>query len=260
MDYWTFDLEPTKYTDDFYHIGAENAPCYLLKSTDGLILIDTGLPKTLYVIFKNLNKLGFDYKDIKHIIHTHGHIDHFGGTRALVELTGAKTYIGFGDQDACNGTNQLQYTNEFNMVYEEAFQPDVIVKDNQEIVIGDKRFLFVSTPGHTPGTMSLFFNVCDKGKEYRAGMFGGAGLLTMSKEYLARYNLPLSLRDDFIKSIDKMYNYQLDVHVGNHLGDNKHREKIKLIDSNTNPFIDASTWKWFLDKRKKEALEFFEKN
>lgn len=42
MEYWTYYLEPAKYTDDFYHIGAQNAPYWLLKSTDGLILIDTG--------------------------------------------------------------------------------------------------------------------------------------------------------------------------------------------------------------------------
>ncbi len=259
MNYWEFALQPCRYTDDFYHIGAETAPCWLLKSTEGYILIDTGLPKTLYLIMENLRKIGVDYRDIKHIIHTHGHIDHIGGTRALVALTGAKTYIGYGDEKTVRGEDELQWTNEFQMPFEEAFIPDYVVQDGGKIKIGDKEIMFIGTPGHTAGTMSLFFNVKEKGKEYRAGMFGG-GLLSMSGDYLRKYGLPFSLREDFIKSIDKVYNERVEVHVGNHLGDNKHREKIKRIGESENPFLDGSTWKWFLDKRRDEALDFFQKD
>ena len=257
MEYWNFYLEPTKYTDDCYHIGSRNAPCWLIKSTDGIILLDTGLPHTLYQIMINLNVLGLDYHEIKHIIHSHGHIDHIGGTRALVQLTGAKTYIGSGDEDTVRGLDELTYVNEFSMKYEEPFEPDVIVTNGKKITIGDKTFTFISTPGHTRGTMSIFFNCTDKGKKYTAGMFGGGGLLTMAYEYLDKYNLPHSLREDFIKSIERVYDYNVEVHLGNHLGDNKHKEKLAAINEKNNPFIDATTWKWFLDKRKAEALEFF---
>lgn len=260
MEYWTYYLEPAKYTDDFYHIGAQNAPCWLLKSTDGLILIDTGLPQTLYQILINLEKTGFDYRDIKHIIHSHGHIDHIGGTRALVALTGAKTYIGAGDKDMAEGKNELQWTNEFGIPFEEPFVPDVLIRDGDELKIGDKRFKFYETPGHSRGSLTFYFNVSYAGKEYTAGMFGGGGLKSMSKEYLNKYGLPLSLREDFIKSIDKVYDLVPDVHVGNHLGDNKHFEKLGKVGKADNSFIDGSTWKWFLDKRKGEAKEYFKNN
>ncbi|MBE6696647.1 MAG: MBL fold metallo-hydrolase [Ruminococcaceae bacterium] len=258
MSYWTLKLAPTKYCDDVYHVGSQTAPCYLINSTDGIILLDTGMPKTLYQILLNIKEIGFDYRDIKHIIHSHGHIDHIGGTRALVELTGAKTYIGKGDEDTVSGRDGLQYTNEFNMRYEEPFEPDFVLNDGDRVVIGNKKFDFVSTPGHTKGTMSIFFNASDKGRDYRAGTFGGGGLNTMSRKYLERYGLPLSLRDDFIKSIEKVYNSPVELHIGNHLGDNKHNEKILHLGEEKNPFLDGSTWKWFLDKRKAEALAFFE--
>lgn len=257
MKYWEFILPPYKYTDDVYHIGAQNAPCWLIKSTDGLILIDTGLPQTTYLIFENLKQLGYTVQDIKHIIHSHGHIDHIGATQAIVSLSGAKTYVGEGDVDMVEGKNQLQWTNEFNRPFEEPFTPDVIIKDGQKIIIGDKEFLFLSTPGHTQGTLSIFFNCTDNGKSYRAGMFGGGGLNSMGYEYLNRYGLPHSLRTDFIKSIDKVYNEKVEVHLGNHLGDNKHKEKLDNVEKKANPFIDTETWRWFLDKRKKEAIDFF---
>ena len=260
MNYWEFYLEPTKYTDDIYHIGAKNAPCWLIKSTDGLILLDTGLPKTLYMIMKNIADLGFDYRDIKHILHSHGHIDHIGGTRALVELTGAKTYIGAGDVDMVRGVNELQWASQFGMPFEEPFEPDVIIHDGDVINIGDKEFLFREIPGHTAGTLAIFFNTVDGGKTYRAGTFGGAGLGSMRYAYLDKYNLPHSIRETFIKSLDSMMDEKVEVNLGNHLGDNKHAEKLLASNENGNPFIETESWRWFLEKRKAEAIKLFEED
>lgn len=257
MKYWEFYLEPTRYTEDFYHIGSRTAPCWLLKSTDGLILIDTGLPQTLYHILLNIQKLGLDYRDIKHILHSHGHIDHIGGTRALVELTGAKTYVGERDADMVRGNNQLQWTNEFHRPFEEPFEPDYLIKDGEELVIGDKTFLCLSTAGHTAGTLTLFFNVTDEGKSYRAAMFGGGGLKSMERAYLEKYGLSMSLREEFLQGIDRVFEEKVEVHVGNHLGDNKHFEKLGKIGGKKNPFIDGESWKWFLSMRRAEAVEFF---
>ncbi|MBR2860353.1 MAG: MBL fold metallo-hydrolase [Clostridia bacterium] len=259
MKYWDYYLEPTKYTDDCYHIGSKSAPCWLIKSTDGLILLDTGLPQTAYQIMLNLKLLGCDYRDIKHIIHSHGHIDHIGGTSALVQLTGAKTYIGRGDADTVKGLNQLQWTNEFGMPFEEAFEPDVLIQNGDEIVIGDKKFTFYETPGHTQGTLTIFFNVTEKGKKLIAGMFGGAGLNTMSKSYLDKYNLPYSLREDFLNSIDRIYNMIPDVHLGNHPENSNHFQKLAKANGENNPFIDGSTWQSFLDTQKANAIELFRK-
>lgn len=260
MYYWNYKIAPTKYTDDVYHIGSKNAPSWLIKSTDGLILLDTGLPQTLYQILENIREIGFDYHDIKHILHSHGHIDHIGGTRALVEMTGAKTYIGFGDEECVRGNNGLQYTNEFGRPFEEPFEPDFIVKDGDKITIGDKTFLFIATPGHTQGTMSIFFNTKDGDKEYRAGMFGGGGLNTMSRAYLEKYDIPMSIRQDYLHSIDKVFNELVEVHLGNHLGDNRHSDKLERVGQGPNPFIDTTTWQRLLTNKRAEAIKKFEED
>lgn len=227
-----------------------------LKEQD-IILIDTSMPQNLYQLVFNINKLGFSVDNIKHIIHSHGHIDHIGGTRALKELTGAKTYIGKGDVDMVKGLNQLQWTNEFDMKFDEPFEPDVIIKDGDKIKIGDKLFSFYSCPGHTAGTLSIFFNTSYNGKEYRAGMFGGAGLNSMKEDYMKKYNLPSSLREDFIKSLDKMSREKVDVHLGNHIQDCFHYEKVLQIRHDYNPFIDSSSWNLFLEKKKEEVMTEF---
>ena len=251
-------MEPTKYTDGFYHIGARSAPSWLLESTDGLILIDTGMPDTLPTILANIEALGYDARDVRHIIHSHGHIDHLGCTRYFVEATGAKTYIGRGEADTARGVDELQYTNEFNMPFEGAFEPDVLIDGGDIIKIGNRTFRFVSTPGHTRGTLSIFFNVTDKGRDYLAGMHGGGGLNTMSAEYLKRYGLPASLRRDFIAGIDRVLDEPVEVHVGNHLGDNRHAEKLAAVGGEENPFLDGTSWRPFLLRRRAEALARFE--
>ena len=260
MNYWEHYLEPVKYTDGFYHVGSKSGPCWLLESTDGLILIDTGMPKDLYGIVYNITKLGYDIKNVKHIIHSHGHIDHIGGTRALVAMTGARTYIGRGDVDMVTGKNQLQWTNEFGIPFEESFAPDVILDDGDEITIGNRHFKFYSTPGHTDGTLTFFFNVTEKGRELQAGSFGGAGLNTMSRAYMDKYGLSYSRREKFIESIDKMMDMVPEVHVGNHLGDNAHGAKLGNVGGEVNPFVDGGTWQWFLNIRRREALAAFEKD
>ena len=250
-------MAPTKYTDGFYHIGARSAPCWLLESTDGLILIDTGMPDTLPEILDKIAELGYDVRDVRHILHSHGHIDHIGSTRALVEMTGARTYIGRGDEDTVSGRDRLQWTNEFNMPFEGAFEPDVIVGDGDVLTIGNRTFEFIACPGHTRGTLSLFFNVTDGGRDYRAGMFGGGGLNTLASGYLKKYGLPASLREDFLAAIDRVLDERVEVHVGNHLGDNGHLEKIARMGGEKNPFLDGSTWREFLLRRRADAVAKF---
>ena len=253
-------ISPVRYADGFYHIGTSNYPSWLLESTDGIILIDTAMPENLDFLLSNIKALGYDYRDIKHIIHSHGHIDHMGCTKAIVGMTGAKTYIGSGDEDSASGRNELQWTNEFGIKYEGAFEPDVILHDREELIIGDRKFLFISTPGHTAGTMSIFFNLTDNGKEYRAGMFGGAGLNSMEMKYLEKYSLPVSLRDDFLSGMDKVYEEKVDIHVGNHLGNNRHFEKAARLGGEVNPFIDSTCWKRFIDERRALAIKNFNKD
>ena len=104
------NLPPVRYADGLYYIGTNSSPCWLLESTDGLILIDTAMPNDLEHLLTNIQKLGYDVKNVKHIIHTHAHIDHLGCTRAILDMTGARTYIGSGDEDCAAGRNELQWT------------------------------------------------------------------------------------------------------------------------------------------------------
>ena len=251
-------IEPVRYAEGVYHIGTAHSPSWLIDCGAEVALIDTAMPGDLDLILENIKKIGYSVTDIGHILHSHGHIDHIGCTKAISALSGAKTYIGKGDEDTVAGRNELQWTNEFGMKYEVAFEADRVISDGERIKIGNKEFYFVATPGHTAGVLSIFFDVTENKKTYRAGMFGGAGLNSLRREYLEKYSLPFSLRDDFRCAVKRLYSEKVELHLGNHLGNANHYEKVAMIGKCENPFIETESWTALLDKKMAETYKYFD--
>ena len=257
LEYWEWSLKPCRISDELYYVGTTKGPAHLLDTGDGLVLIDTGFPQNAYMILENIRALGFDPYQMKHILHTHAHVDHMGSTRAIAALTGAKTWLGKGDELAAEGKNHLAYYQEFDLPFLEPFTPDFLIHDKQKVQFGKVEITFLSTPGHTDGTLSLFLDLHWNGNTYRAGMFGGAGLNTLYKDYITRYNLPLENREKYLQSLDILLKEKVEIHLGNHLSDNRHLEKAWRVTDKENPFIDPDSWKNFLENRRKTALERF---
>src|SRR5699024_9744343 len=78
---------------DTRFLGEESViASYLMKSEDGLILIETG-PETVFENLKSaLADRGYDWKEVKHVLLTHIHFDHAGGAWKFAE-NGAKIYV-----------------------------------------------------------------------------------------------------------------------------------------------------------------------
>ena len=248
---WLDYVKPFKMADNLYFVGAIGGSSHVIDTGDGLIMIDSGYPQTLYQVIHNMHLMGLDPLNLKYIVHSHGHYDHLGATKALVELTGAKTFLGAADRDYANGTLDLTWAKELGTEYRESFEPDVLLNDGDVISLGNTHIRCVSTPGHTPGTMSFFFNATYKGKEYTCGMHGGVGTNSMQKWFLDKYNLPYSCREDFFKGLEKVKNEHVDIFVGNHVGNNNTLEKMTQITDDFNPFINETEWPIFIENCKK---------
>lgn len=256
---WTEEMEPFKIKGNLYFVGCYGASSHLIDTGNGLILIDTGYPQNLYLLINSIYKLGFSPYDVKYILHSHGHYDHLGGTKAFCELTGAKTFLGQGDETYADGTDDLTWATELGYKYYEEFTPDVIINDGDVVELGNTKIEVVSTPGHTPGTMSFFFDVEEDGRTYRVAMHGGVGINSLTLKFLDKYGLPHSLRDEFIKGIDKVIDRDVDIFIGNHVWNNKTDEKYKrLMEGDKDAFVDKNAWKEFLDDVKKSFYSIVE--
>lgn len=243
MKPWEGYIEPFQIFGNVYFVGTDFVSSHLIDTGEGLILIDSQFPQTLYLLLENIRALGFDPKDIKYILHSHGHYDHIGGTRALVELYGAKTFIGRADKEYVTGDVDLTWARECGFKYYEMFEPDVLIDDGDVITLGNTSIKCVNTPGHTPGVISYFFDVTDGVRTLRAGMFGGAGMNSLKLKFLDSYSLPHSLRDDFLKSLDKVKDEKVDIILGNHPGDSEIRTKLpKYVNGEKDIFIDSCAW------------------
>ncbi len=256
---WKSYMEPFKIKGNLYFVGCYAASSHLIDTGDGLILIDTGYPQNLYLLINSIYKLGFSPYDVKYVIHSHGHYDHLGGTKGFCELTNAKTFIGKGDEDYANGKLDLTWARELGYEYHEAFEPDVIMNDGDIITLGNTKIEIVSTPGHTPGTVSFFFDIYDDDKTYKVAMHGGVGQNSLEKNFLEKYGLPLSLQEQFVSGIDKIKDREVDIFIGNHTWNNDTKGKYeRLINGETDAFIDKTEWKKFVTECQQRIIKMME--
>ena len=227
---WEGKIDPFKIIGNVYFAGTFQASCHIIDTGDGLILVDPGYSDSFYLVIRSIYELGFNPKDIKYIINTHWHGDHTEATKALVDLSGAKTIIGKDDGDM--------------VVRNRLFVPDIRVKDGDTLTLGNTEILFMETPGHTKGTISFFFNTQENGQTYRVGMFGGAGANTMVPERFEFANC----REAYRNSLHRLQKENVDVFIGNHVWNNDTFNKAKILkETGENKFIDKDLWHEFID-------------
>src|SRR6186997_1693602 len=76
---WDEPAEPAKIIGPIYFVGTKGLGSFLIKGSEGDIVLYTGMPGSGPMIEKSIVKLGFDPKDVKLILTGHAHCDHAGG-------------------------------------------------------------------------------------------------------------------------------------------------------------------------------------
>ena len=244
---WRFAAAPFHIAGNLYYVGNTNVSSHLIDTGEGLILLDTAFPQTVYLLLESIRRLGFDPSDIKLILHTHGHYDHFGGTRAIVELTGARTYLGAEDIEILGDKPELSWAPEYGVEFYETFEVDVPLSDGDTVELGNTTIECVHIPGHMPGAMGYFFEVTDAGQTYRVGLHGAPGRNTLTDEYLQGYGLSLDRRAEYLSSLQRLKGERVDIQIGAHPDQADMLGKAQRMTAEDNPFIDPRSWGRFLD-------------
>ena len=161
----TWHAEPVKVFDNLYYVGMTEYSAWAVKTSDGIILLDTIYDYSIEdEVAGGLKKLGLDPATIKYALVSHGHIDHFGGAKYLQEKFGTKILMSAADWELIAASrNQNKPTR------------DMVVADGQKLTLGDTTLTFTLTPGHTPGTISTLIPVKDNGTPHLVAEWGGTG-------------------------------------------------------------------------------------
>lgn len=131
------------------------AAAYAVDTSDGLVLIDSGLEDSASSITAQLGELGLNADRLRAILLTHVHADHSLGARRLRAVTGAKVYAGRGDCPPLrSGGPREAFFSTFHMpdVATHPTEVDVELAGDETLAFGDARFNAIATPGHTPGS------------------------------------------------------------------------------------------------------------
>ena len=146
---------------------------YLIKYSDGAVLIESGPGSVLPALEAALAKEGLSTRDITHVLLTHIHLDHAGaagwlsrqGAEVYVHPNGAPHLLNpeklIASATRIYGEMMDKLWGEFLPVEQDKLK---VPKDAEEIVIGPLRFLPVNTPGHAEHHYSyLFEDICFSG-------------------------------------------------------------------------------------------------
>lgn len=162
----TWFIEPAKVFDNLYFVGSKIHSSWALTTTQGIILIDTLFTyNSEEEIVGGLKKLGLDPASVKYVIISHAHADHVGGAKLMQDRFGSHIVMGGPDWDSIDRS--------VNGYPQGKPKRDIVADDGQKITLGDTAVTVITTPGHTPGTLSMLFTVKDNGKPLTVAYSGG---------------------------------------------------------------------------------------
>lgn len=192
---------------------------YLIDCQDGCIMVDAGSNVEPERIVEQMKIHGFSLEDVRLLIITHAHADHASGAAYFRSITGAQTLMS--EHEASLLTNQTRLDSLMDEVTQRTFYhigyrhmscpADRLVEDGDFIVLGDKRFEVLITPGHTGGGICLYGTISGKQVLFTGDTVAYGGLINFICVEDADINA-------YHRSIDRLATLPVDVMFPGHLG------------------------------------------
>jgi glyoxylase-like metal-dependent hydrolase (beta-lactamase superfamily II) len=130
-------------------VGQLESNCHVVvdEGTGHAMVIDPGdEPDRIAEFIKGL--------DVQYIFITHAHFDHAGALQEIKEATGADIAVHSAELPLYEGiSDQAAF---WGFLMEPLPTPDIMLEEGDEIILGNTSFVVIHTPGHSPGSISLY--------------------------------------------------------------------------------------------------------
>lgn len=206
---WNRPMEPFRIADNVHYVGTEGLGAFLIATPKGHVLIDGALPESAEQIAENIRRAGFRVEDVKYLLISHAHLDHAGGLARLKALSGAALLASAGDAPELN-SGKIAYRQGLDFP---AVTVDRVVRDGEQIRIGDTVMTAHVTPGHTKGCTSWSAKVRHNGKPIE--MLFACSLTVAGQPLLGDAGYP-DAAADFRSSFAKLKRLKADIYVTFH--------------------------------------------
>ena len=225
---------PHKIVGNLYYVGTEALGSYLVSTPLGLILINSDYERTVPVIRKSVEDLGFKFTDIKILLGSHAHGDHMEGDAAVVEATGAQPMAMAEDIPA------LQ---QMRIPGGKPHPSYKVLHDGDEVTLGGTTLVAHLTPGHTRGCTTWTTKIQDGGKSYDVVIIGSVGV-NQGTQLVANNQ---AIAEEYKKSFRILRSLKCDIPLGSHPAMYSLSEKYPKLGKGPNPFIDPQGYKTEID-------------
>lgn len=167
--------------------------CYLIidKDSGDMAVVDPGGKSD--VLINDID----NYKGrLKYVILTHGHYDHIGYAKQLADKYNAEIVCGEFTNEFLkdNNLNHSAFHPDFEVI--EPFSGDILLKDGDTFKLGNTKFKYIYTPGHTKDSGCYIFD---------DNILSGD---TLFCESYGRTDLPTGNDSQMIESIRRLKNIE----------------------------------------------------
>jgi metallo-beta-lactamase class B len=235
---WNQPVQPFRIIGNIYYVGVANVSSYFIRTPEGAILLDGGLPESAPLIEKSIAELGFSIKDVKFLLNSHAHYDHCGGLAELKKHSGARMIASERDRPVLAAGK-------------DAFQPfpavqvDRVIGDNQTVQLGGATLTAHLTPGHTKGCTTWSMPVTDNGKTYQAVFYCSTSVV----DKLVNNSDYPGIVSDYLRSFAELKKMPCDVFLANHAQFFHLEEKRRQLEAGKlDAFIDPLEMRKYVDE------------
>jgi metallo-beta-lactamase class B len=244
-------LAPLRIVGNLYYVGTYDLAVYLITTSAGNILINTGVNDSVAPIRANIEKLGFKFADIKLLLATHGHWDHVAGMAEIKRLTGARMLMH--EEDAplveSGGSMDYRFPNGRGPVYE-PLKVDQRIKEGDKIKLGDVELTAIHHPGHTKGSTSFTYSVKEGGRDYKV-LIVNMGSINPGVMVTGMPAFP-NITDAYATTLKRQKELNPDIWVASHAGQFNMHQKYKPGDAyDPKRFVDPDGYQ--------AKIQFYEK-